>query len=151
MLPSLNSTFITLIPKEKHSQTPHKFRPISLCNVIYKILSKVIAIRLKPLLPLLISPEQSGYVEGMQITDGIILTHEIIHSLKQSKKAGMLLKIELSKAFDTLSYNYIQKMLLGFGFTPPWVRWIMSLITSTFFSILVNGIPSTCFHPSRGI
>jgi len=57
-------------------------------------------------------------VEGRQITDGIILTHEIIHSLKQLKKVGMLLKIDLSKAFDNLSWNYIQKMLIAFGFSP---------------------------------
>jgi len=82
MLPSLNVTFIALIPKEEHSQTLDKFRPIALCNVIYKIISKVIASQLKPLLPLLISLEQSSYVEGRKITDGIILTHEIIHSLK---------------------------------------------------------------------
>jgi len=103
MLPSMNATFITLIPKEAQSRTPDKFRPIALCNVIYKIVSKVIASRLKPLLPLLISPEKSGYVEGWKITDGIILMHEIIHSLKQHKKACMLLKIYLSKAFDSLS------------------------------------------------
>lgn len=151
MLPSLNATFIAFIPKEEHSQTPDKFQRIALCNVIYKIVSKVIASRLKPLLPLLISPEQSGYVEGRKITDGIIFTHEIIHSLKQYKKAVMLLKTDLSKAFDSLSWKYIKKMLLTFGFSPPWVRWVMSLITSTFFSILVNGIPSTPFHPSRGI
>eukprot|EP00253_Pinus_taeda_P012427 PITA_12427 len=82
MLPSMNATFIALIPKEAQSKTPDKFSPIALCNVIYKIVSKVIASRLKPLLQLLIFPEQSGYVEGWQITDGIILTHEIIHSLK---------------------------------------------------------------------
>ena len=111
----------------------------------------MITTRLKPLLPLLISPEQLGYEEGRQITDGIILTHEIIHSLKQTKKAGMLLKFNLSKDFDTLSWKCIQKILLAFGFKPPWVIWIMSLITSTFFSILVNGTPSTPFHPSRGI
>lgn len=72
---------------------PDKYRPISLCNIIYKIVSKVIATRLKPLLPLIIFPEKSGYVEGRQITDGTILTHEIIHSLKKTKKLGMLLKI----------------------------------------------------------
>eukprot|EP00253_Pinus_taeda_P002091 PITA_02091 len=151
MLPSLNATFITLIPKEEHSNTPDKFSPIALCNFIYKIISKVIASRLKSLLPLLISLEQLGYGLGRQIIDGIILTHEIIHSLKHHKKAGMLLKIDLSKAFDMLSWVYIQSMLTSFGFSPVWVRWIMSLISSTFFSILVNGIPSTPFQPSRGI
>ena len=85
--------------------------PIALCNVIYKVISKVIASRLKPLLHMLISPEQSGYVERRQIIDCIILAHEIIHSLKHHKKAGMLLKIDLSKAFDKLSWIYIQKIL----------------------------------------
>lgn len=70
------------------------------------------------MLPLIISPEQSGYVEGRQIMDGIILTHEIIHSLKHSKKPGMFLKIDLSKAFDSISWEYMQKILKAFGFAP---------------------------------
>lgn len=83
MYPGMNATFIALIPKAEESNTLDKYRPIALCNIVYKIVSKVVALRLKPMLPLIISPEQSGYVEGRQITDGIILTHEIIHSLKQ--------------------------------------------------------------------
>jgi hypothetical protein len=59
-----------------------KFHPISLCNVIYKIITKVIANRLKPILHSIISPEQGGFVEGRQILDGIIVAHETIHSLK---------------------------------------------------------------------
>lgn len=100
---------------------------------------------------MLISQEQSGYVEGRQIMDGIILSHEIIHTLKHSNQAGMLLKLDLSKAFDKLSWTYIQQMLIAFGFGSTWIRWIMSLISSTCFSILVNGIPSRPFSPSRGI
>eukprot|EP00253_Pinus_taeda_P015442 PITA_15442 len=147
----LNATFIALILKYENSNSPEKFRPIALCNIIYKIVSKVVALRLKPMLPLIILPEQSRYVEGRQITDGIILTHEIIHSLKQMKKPGMLLKIDLSKAFDSICWEYMQKILQAFGFDAAWIRWISSLISSTFFSILVNGIPSSTFHPSRGI
>jgi len=63
----------------------------------------------------------------------------------------MILELDLSKAFDKLNWMYIQKMLLDFGFSPIWVRWIHSLISSTFFSILFNGIPSRPFSPSRGI
>eukprot|EP00253_Pinus_taeda_P025653 PITA_25653 len=151
MYPGLNATFLALIPKTADANKPKKYRPIALCNITYKIVSKVIANRLKPLLPLLISPEQSGYVEGCQITDGIILTHEILHSLKQSKKPGMLLKIDLSKAFDSISWLYIQKNLNAFGFDHSWTRWIISLLSSSFFSILINGIPYATFRPSRGI
>eukprot|EP00253_Pinus_taeda_P008595 PITA_08595 len=151
MYPGLNATFIALIPKSEDSNTPDKFRPIALCNIIYKIVSKVVALRLKLLLPGIISPEQSGYVEGRQITDGIILTHEIIHSLKHSKKPGMLLKIDLSKAFDSISWEYMEKILRVFGFANAWIRWIMSLVSSAFFSIFINGTPTSTFRPSRGL
>jgi len=151
VLPALNSTFIALVPKEAESHKPEKYRPIALCNVIYKLISKVIANRLKPLLPLLISPEQTGYVEGRQIMDGIILSNEVIHSLKLLKKPGMLLKLDLSKAFDKLSWHYIQKMLLAFGFNATWTKWVMNLITSPSFSVLLNGSPSIPFRPTRGI
>lgn len=90
VLPSLNTTFIALVPKVEESKTPDKYRPIALCNVIYKLISKFVVNRLKPLLPLLIFPEQKGYVEGRQILDGIILSHEVIHSLKILKKLGMI-------------------------------------------------------------
>lgn len=151
MYPGLNATFIALAPKGEDANTPDKYRPIALCNMIYKIVSKVITTRLKKVLPLIISPEQSGYVEGRQITDGIILTHELIQSLKLTKKPGMLLKLDLSKAFDSLSWAYIQKILIAFGFAHSWVRWILSLISSVFFSVLINGSPSATFRPTRGI
>lgn len=89
ILPALNSTFIALIPKVDEPNTLERYRPIALCNVIYKLISKALANRLKPLLPLLILPEQTGYVKGHQIMDGIILSNEVIHSLKLLKNPGM--------------------------------------------------------------
>eukprot|EP00253_Pinus_taeda_P026591 PITA_26591 len=87
ILKSLNSTFIALVPKVEEANTPEKFRPIALCNVIYKIISKVIANKLKVILPGIISQEQSGYVEGRQILDNILLAQEMIHSLHSRKEA----------------------------------------------------------------
>jgi hypothetical protein len=118
VLLALNATFLTLIPKEEHVNHPKQFRSIALCNIIYKLLTKVIARRLKPLLPFIISPEQSRYVEGRQILDNIILAHEVIHSLQKTRTPGMLLKLDLSKAFDKLSWDYMRAMLLAFGFDP---------------------------------
>jgi len=82
VLRALNATFLTLIPKEEGVDSPDRFRPISLCNVIYRIISKVLTNRIKTILPLLISSNQLGYVEGRQILDIIILSHELIHSVK---------------------------------------------------------------------
>jgi hypothetical protein len=151
VLPALNATFLTLIPKEERVTNPKQFRPIALCNVIYKIITKVVANRLKPILTHVISKEQAGYVEGRQIMDSVILAHEVIHSLKTSRTPGMLIKLDLSKAFDRASWQYLRAILDSFGFDQGWVNWILNLISSTFFSILVNGVPSRPFSPSRGI
>eukprot|EP00253_Pinus_taeda_P001472 PITA_01472 len=151
ILKSLNSTFLALIPKVEEAKNPDKFRPITLCNVIYKIISKVIASRLKMILPDIISEEKSGYVEGRQIFDNILLAQEMIHSLHSRKEAGMLLQLDLSKAYDKVSWRYLEAVLKAFGFCSTWIKWIMALIRSPRYSILVNGAPSAPFAPSRGI
>ena len=79
--------------------------------MIYKIISKVIANRLKPLLPGIISLEKSRFVEGQQILDGIITAHEAIHSLKTSRRSGILIKLDMSKAFDKISWKFLRSML----------------------------------------
>lgn len=116
ILKALNTSFLSLIPKQDNAQTPDRFRSIALCNMVYKIISKVVANRLKPLLPSLVSVEQSGYVEGRQILNNIIQAHEVVHSLISNKKAGMIMKLDLAKAYDKLNWTYIRKVLLAFGF-----------------------------------
>ena len=116
VLKAFNVTFLTLIPKEEGVESSDKFRPIALCNVIYKIISKVIANRLKPLLPKLIRPEQSRFVEGRQILDGVILVHEVLHSLKIMRQPGMMIKLDIAKAYDKLNWHFMEKMLEAYGF-----------------------------------
>lgn len=151
ILKAFNATFLTLIPNEEGADAPSLFRPISLCNVIYKITSKIIANRIKPLLPDLISEEQSGFVAGRQILDGILLVNEVVHSLRTTKKLGMLINLNLAKAFDKINWDFIKAILTAFGFGDNFIQWIMGLISSSFFSILLNGSPSKCFTPTRGI
>jgi hypothetical protein len=92
-----------------------------------------------------------GFMEGQQILDGIIVSHEDIHSLKVSKKAGMMMKLDMSKSYDRMNWDFLRKMLLSFGFGGDWVEWVMNLVSTTFFSILVNGSPSNTFNVSRGL
>ena len=107
--------------------------------------------RLRPLLPTLVSMEQSRYVEGRKILNNIIQAHEVVHSLTSSQKAGMIMQLDIAKAYGKLSWNYIRKILIAFGFDHNWVRWILALVTSSSFSILVNGSPSEIFLPSRDL
>ena len=116
VLKAFNTTFLSLIPKETGADHPYKFRPIALCNMVYKIISKVIANWLKPLLPSLIYLEQYCFVEGHQILDGVILVHEVLHSLQSSRQPGMLIKLDISKAYDKLSWKFIYRMLEAYGF-----------------------------------
>jgi hypothetical protein len=141
----MNSTFITLIPKENEARTLDRFILIALCNVVSKIISKVIANSLKPLLPIIISKEQSGFVEGKKILDNIIEAHEIIHSLKSRKKTGMIMQLDFSKACDKLSWHYMEKTMEAYGFDNQWIKWVMVLVSMTSFSILVNGAPTKPF------
>lgn len=101
--PSLNATFITLIPKTAKSKDPQGFQPIALYKVIYKIIATLIVKNLKPLLPSLISSERTGFVEGHKILDGFISSYEVVHSLKTNKLPSMMIKLDLSKAYDRLS------------------------------------------------
>ena len=149
--PTLNSTFISLIPKQENSENPEGFHPISLFNVLYKILSMIMVKILKSILPNLISPEQTGFVKGRQILDGIIMTQEAIHSLRSLKAKCILIKLDLSKAYDCLSWPYLKVVLSTFGFDGRWIQWLMSFISSPNFSILLNGIPSNPFNVSRGL
>ena len=83
--------------------------------------------------------------------DGIITAHEAIHSLKTFRTSGMLLKHDMSKAFDKISWKFLKVVLVAFGFSISWANWVLALASSAFFSILVNGSPSTTFSATRGI
>ena len=152
--PDLNHTFVTLIPKVKSPEFISEFRPISLCNVIYKLFSKVLANRLKKVLPYLVSENQSAFQAGKVITDNILMAFETLHYMKnhQSGKTGfMALKLDMSKAYDRVEWSFMKELLRKLGFHEKWVALMMECITTVSYSILINGEPSGTINPSRGI
>jgi hypothetical protein len=118
---SLNSTFIELIPKVDKPETLDEFRPISLCNCAYKIVSKIIARRLKKILSKNISEQQFGFLEGRRIREAIGIAEEGLHNMKTGNLKRAVLKIDLSKSYDRVSWLYIRLLLTHLAFEVPFI------------------------------
>ena len=99
----LKTTFLALIPKHDSPSSFNDFRPISLCNCIYKVISKTISNRLKPILSKSISKEKFGFLDGRKIHEAIGVAQETLHSIKISRKKCMIVKIDLFKAYDQIN------------------------------------------------
>lgn len=140
MLPNFNASNVVLIPKIQGANNLDNFRPIAMANFKYKIISKILADRLASILPSLISPEQKGSIAGRSIRDGICLTFEVINILGNKSFCGnVALKIEITKAFDTLNWDFIIQTLSFFGFSRNFCDWIKVLLASYALSICLNG------------
>lgn len=151
---SLNDTHIRLIPKNTGAKTVADYRPIALCNVYYKIVSKLLANRFKQILLDLVFENQSAFVQGRAITDNILISHEVLHFLKTSKaskRCSMAVKTDMSKAYDRLEWDFIEEVMIHLGFHSIWINWIMQCIKTVSYSFLVNGSAQGRVKPQRGI
>jgi len=148
---ALNSTFIALIPKASKPQTFDEYRPISLCNFLYKINSKIIAERIKPYLARFITKEQFGFIPNRQIHDAVGLAQEGIHTIKVKKIKACLLRLDLIKAYDKVDWGFLRLLLVHIGMDYLMVNWIMACVQNVRFAVLINGVPSNFFHCHRGL
>ncbi|WJX71807.1 hypothetical protein P8452_55760 [Trifolium repens] len=151
---NLNDTNIVLIPKVENPTSMKDLRPISLCNVLYKIISKVLANRLKPLLNRYISIEQSAFIADRSILDNVMIAMETIHHMKckvKGKVGEVALKIDISKAYDRVKWQYLMKIMYKMGFCDKWVKWIQMCLGSIQYSVMVNGESVGPIMPERGL
>ncbi|XP_026451484.1 uncharacterized protein LOC113351764 [Papaver somniferum] len=153
ILKQINQTYISLIPKKKKCTCVADYRPIGLCNTSYKIISKVLVNRMKPMMEKLISPYQAAYVSGRLISDNTVIAQEIIYSMKKKRgeNGWLALKLDMSKAFDRLEWPFLLKVLGYFGFNDDFCELIQQCISTTQLPDMLNGSPCDTFTPTRGI
>ncbi|CAN0916841.1 LINE-1 retrotransposable element ORF2 protein [Linum grandiflorum] len=149
----VNSTLLTLIPKKAIPTSMMDFRPISLCNVAYKTLTKCVANRIKGLMCGLTHPSQTSFVPGRHITDNILILQEVVHSMNSDyvRKPNMVIKIDLAKAYDKIEWNFVRDTLDLAGFPSHLCSVIMNCISTASFQVLWNGSCSESFKPTRGL
>ncbi|GAA0156478.1 hypothetical protein LIER_13970 [Lithospermum erythrorhizon] len=149
---SFTSTSIVLIPKGEHPKSWKEYRPISLCTFVNKIMSKLMSARLSLILPKLISPYQAGFVQGRLIQDNILLAQELMHHIDKGKKEGnVILNLDMAKAFDRLSWFFLQKVLAKFGFSEAWIDKVMACLDNNWFSLILNGKVVGFFKSEKGV
>lgn len=149
-----NDTIIVLIPKVKSPERLKDLRPISLCTVLYKLISKVLANRLKLVLPDLISPTQSAFVPGRLITDNVFLVYELTHHIKNRRKGKYgttAIKLDMSKAYDRVEWPFLLGMMIKLGFSQQWRELIMKCVSTVNYRIKVNGDYTETIFPQRGL
>jgi len=152
LLKQVNHTTIVLIPKSAHSSTVHDFRPISCCNVTYKVISKILASRLAPILSSLVDQAQSAFIQGRSMVDNIHLVQELLRKYNRKRVSPRwLAKVDIRKAYDTVCWKFIRDILAGLGFPTTFINWIMECISSTSFSLLINGNLCGFFKGKRGL
>lgn len=140
LLKDINCTTIALIPKVKSPLKITEYRPISCCNVIYKCVSRIITNRMKEGLQDIISENQLAFVPGRSILDNILLSQELVknyHLPRGTPRCAF--KIDIQKAYDTVDWSFLKRILFSFGFHNVMVNWIMACVSSPSYSICVNG------------
>ena len=153
-LHKMNYTHIVLIPKKNDPKHVSDYRPISLANVISRIVSKVLANRLKLILPNVISDSRTAFVPNRLITYNTTVAYEVLHRMRNKRtgrKGHMAVKLDINKAYDRVEWEFLRQIMLKLGIDDRWVRLAMETVCIASYSVLINGEPRGFINPSRRI
>ncbi|GKB58364.1 protein LAZ1, partial [Tanacetum coccineum] len=152
LLKEINHTFLALIPKISTPSKVNDYPPISCCNVIYKCISKILTNCIIDGIKEVVSENQSAFVPGRRISDNILITQELMHNYHRDRgPPRCAFKVDIQKAYDTVDWRFLGFILKCFGFPSMMIKWIMACVTSTSFSISINGDIHGLFQGKRGL
>ena len=116
------------MPKLKLPNNIKQLRPICLLNVIYKIITKVLTIRLSKIAERIISKNQMAFTPGRNILDGVVILQEVLHKLRVKKEQGIVLKLDFEKVYDMVDWSFLEEVLIRKGFSATWISWVMKTV-----------------------
>ena len=134
----VKENFICLFKKKEDAVRVKDFRPISLTTLIYKLVAKVLTERLKKVMPSIIAPSQSGFLEGRQILGPIFIANEAVEDYRIRKKKGWIVKLDLEKAFDRVDWAFLEEVMRKKNFVERWILWIMGCIKNPKYSVFFH-------------
>jgi mannosylglycoprotein endo-beta-mannosidase len=147
----LNSANIVLVPKKDGAEQVSDFRPISLIHGFAKIFSKLLALRLQPLMHKLVSTSLSAFIRGRSIHDNFLYVRSMVRKYHRTRRPMLLFKLDISKAFDSVRWDYLLTLLQHRGFPQRFCDWVSALFATSSSKILLNGIPGTKIIHGRGL
>jgi hypothetical protein len=142
---------IVLIPKEDEAKTLKKFKPISLINCSFKVFAKALNSSLEKNCNRLLAPNQTTFVKGRYILESVASAHKIIHGAMKTGGKEIVLKLDYEKAYDRVSWKFLEEMMTSRGFGEKWKSWILSMVGGDSVSIRINDESSYYFKPDKGL
>nr|GEZ18080.1 RNA-directed DNA polymerase, eukaryota [Tanacetum cinerariifolium] len=138
--------FFSLIPKVQDPKFINDYRPISLIGSLYKVVTKILALRLSSVIAGLISDVKMAFLLSRQILDGPLVINELLSWYKHKKQHAMIFKVDFAKAYDSVRWDFLDDVLQSFGFCFKWRSWILGSLSSGMASVLVNKSPTAEFQ-----
>lgn len=152
LLRQINATTISLLPKHIGAERLSDFRPLSCCNTVYKVISHIIASRLKWFMNEAVQSNQVGFVKGKLLCENVLLASELVTDFhKPATTTRRCLQIDLTKAYDNVDWRFMQNILSAFNLPPVFVGWIKECISSTHYSVSLNGELVGSFLGKKGL
>lgn len=150
----LNNKNVFLIPKKENACSMKDLKPIALYNFLYKIVDKILENRLKAVLPAFISENHSAFIDSRIITDNFLFAFEIVHNMKRKNhgsEGDVALKLDINKAYDRVSRNFLLDRMKALGFYPKWVKWMLLYVKMVTYNFCLNGSYIGLVIPKRGL